>query len=91
MPYVESHHPPPKAIVNFNRGGHPTGAEMVVGGLLIIVGFLVFLTWVATFESIYAVGLLPLVCGFILEFHAEPILPTLRRWRETRPSSHPAR
>lgn len=80
----------PLTVISFNKGGHPTGAELVVGGVLIILGFLIFLTWVATFDNIWALGLLPLVCGFILVFHADPILETLHKWRETgRPPARP--
>ena len=83
MSCEESHHPPPRAIASVRTGGHPTGTEMVVGAFLMIIGLLVFYTWVATFEAIYAIGLLPFVLGAILIFHADPILVTLRRWRET--------
>lgn len=83
MSCEESHHPPPRAVISINTAGHPTGIEMLVGALLVISGMLIFFTWVGTFQSIYALGLIPLVSGFILLFHSDPILETLHRWRTT--------
>lgn len=84
MTCKESHHPSPKAVINVNTAGHPNGLEMAVGAILVIVGMLIFFTWVGTFQSIYALGLIPLAYGYILLFHANPILGTLRRWKTSR-------
>ncbi|MDE1821670.1 MAG: hypothetical protein KGJ23_11790 [Euryarchaeota archaeon] len=88
MSCEESHHPPPQAVVSFRTGGHPTGAEMVLGGFLMILGLALFYTWVATFDAIWSLGIFPFAFGAILVFHADPILETLQKWRT--PSKGPA-
>lgn len=80
----EGHHPVPRAIASFRTGGHPTATEIVLGGLLMIAGMTIFLTWVATFDAIWCVGIIPFGLGAILMFHSEPILETLQRWKATR-------
>lgn len=86
MSCEESHHPPPQAVASFTTGGHPTASELVVGGFLMILGLALFYTWVATFDAIWAIGLLPFALGAILLFHADPIMDSLRKWRS--PGSH---
>lgn len=74
-------------LVSFRKGGHPTGGEMVLGGLLMLVGFITFYTWVATFDAIWAIGIAPFSLGAILIFHSDPILETLQKWKRTRPGA----
>jgi hypothetical protein len=88
MTCKESHHPPPKAVTNVNTAGHPNGIEMLAGALLVIAGTLIFFTWVGTFQSIYALGIFPMIFGYILLFHSEPILETLQQWRATGAKAH---
>jgi hypothetical protein len=84
MSCKEEHHPPSRAVASFRTGGHPTAGETVAGGLLMIIGLTIFYTWVATFDAIWSLGLIPFACGAILMFHSDPILGTLHRWKTTR-------
>lgn len=70
----EHAHAPPQAVASWNEGGHPVAWEMIAGTLLMWVGLSVLLVWVATFDDIWAIGILPLALGAILLFHANPIL-----------------
>ncbi len=91
MSCEESHHPPPRAVASFSTGGHPTGSEIVVGGFLLFLGLALFYTWIATFQAIWAIGILPFALGGILIFHADPIMESLRKWRSPEAARAPSR